>query len=57
MEYSTREKNIDVEQVVTKMIQCAMDHRKIQIANIIVKSCRLKNTGEHGCAFAAIALW
>lgn len=57
MEYSSKGTSVDAEKIVKQMVEDAMNNRNIQIADILLKSCRNIVHNEYGCAFAAVALW
>lgn len=57
MEYSSRGTAVNAESIVKQMVEEAMNNRNIQIADVLVRSCRHIIANKYECAFAAVALW
>ena len=57
MEYSAINPSVDVERTVKQMVEDAMKNRNIQVADVLLKSCRNTVRDDHECVFAAVALW
>lgn len=57
MEYSAVNSPVDAERTVKQMVEDAMKNRNIQVADVLLKSCRNTVHDDHECVFAAVALW
>ena len=57
MEYASKERYVDADKIVRRMIEDAMRERNIPVSEILLKSCRHTVHDKFSCAFAAVALW